>query len=192
MLARATMLEMFGQKAAALRAFEQALEFYPLSGDAWFGRADLVKFTRADPAIAAMEALLAPEAQPSFSDRLHLNFALGKAFLDIGDLPAAFRHLHEGNRLEARRHVLRRRGGEPPVGRDRRGVHARPAEPPRRPRRALVDADLRCRHAALGHDIDRADPRSAFRDPRGGRTAVHRTDCRRARRISCVGGEPRR
>jgi tetratricopeptide (TPR) repeat protein len=100
MLARATMLEMFGQKDAALWAFEQALEFYPLSGGAWFGRADLVKFTRADPAIAAMEALLAPEAQPSFGDRTHLNFALGKAFLDIGDSPAAFRHLHEGNRLK--------------------------------------------------------------------------------------------
>jgi tetratricopeptide (TPR) repeat protein len=100
MVKRGETLAIRGDGEAALRAFDQALELYPTAASAWFGRADLVKFTPDDPSVAAMEALLAPEADTSYGDRLRLQFALGKAYLDIGDSPAAFRHLNAGNRLE--------------------------------------------------------------------------------------------
>jgi hypothetical protein len=81
-------------------AFDQILEVFPQSAAAWCARADLVKFAPGDPAISSMQGLLAPGAPQSHADRMMLNFALGKAFLDIGDSETAFRHLHEGNRMK--------------------------------------------------------------------------------------------
>jgi hypothetical protein len=47
-----------------------------------------------------MSALLEPGRVQAFEDRLSLHFALGKAWLDIGDLERAFAHLGEGNRMK--------------------------------------------------------------------------------------------
>ena len=58
------------------------------------GRAELVKFTADDPMIAAMEALLAPEKGETYASRVLLHFALGKAYLDLGNSPAALSVLH--------------------------------------------------------------------------------------------------
>ncbi len=152
MLMLASTFETFGLKDQALRAFDLTLESYPSSVRAWRGRAELVKFAPGDPSIAKMEALLAPEAHPPYSARLQISFALGKALLDTGNSAAAFRHLHEGNRLKraavsydseatTRRFaavaetftsaLLKRLGGT---------------------RRALLVADFRRRHAPLGND----------------------------------------
>jgi tetratricopeptide (TPR) repeat protein len=84
-----------GDSAAATAAFDGALEKFPNSASAFFNRADLQKFTPDDPAIARMKTLLAAAA--SQHEKLLLHFALGKAFLDIGDSDAAFAHLNEGN-----------------------------------------------------------------------------------------------
>jgi tetratricopeptide (TPR) repeat protein len=100
MVKRGETLAIRGDSEAALRAFDQALELYPTATSAWLGRADLMKFTPDDPAVAAMEAVLAREGDISYVDRLQLQFALGKAYLDIGDSPAAFRHLNAGNRMK--------------------------------------------------------------------------------------------
>ncbi len=100
MLGRAAALETFGKGEEAAQAFDRILEVFPRSAGAWSGRAEHVKFAADDPAIAAMQALLAPDAPQTHADRMALNFALGKAFLDIGDSEAAFRHLGEGNRMK--------------------------------------------------------------------------------------------
>jgi tetratricopeptide (TPR) repeat protein len=84
-----------GDSAAATAAFDLTLEKFPNSASAFFNRADLKKFTPEDPAIPRMQTLLAAAA--SQHEKLLLHFALGKAFLDIGDSDAAFAHLHEGN-----------------------------------------------------------------------------------------------
>jgi tetratricopeptide (TPR) repeat protein len=85
-----------GDQAAARTAFDGVLETYPTSASAFFNSADLRIFVPGDPAIAKMRALLA--AATSRIDVLLLHFALGKAFLDVGDSELAFRHLNEGNR----------------------------------------------------------------------------------------------
>jgi len=97
---RAGVMETFGRQDEARAALDEALALNPTSSSAMTGRAELVKFTADDPTIPAMEALLAPEKGETYASRMVLNFALGKAYLDLGDSPAAFRHLDEGNRMK--------------------------------------------------------------------------------------------
>ena len=95
---RAVLYTEHGQTAAAEAAFEQALRAFPHSASAHFNGADLHKFTADDPRLAAMQALTAPDVALSRNDRMLVQFALGKAWLDIGNSDRAFHHLNEGNR----------------------------------------------------------------------------------------------
>ena len=94
---RAVLFMERGETARAQVAFGEALDRFPRSAAAWFNRADLHRFVADDPAIGAMQALLGPGGTQSASDRIMLHFALGKAFLDIGDSAQAFHHLNAGN-----------------------------------------------------------------------------------------------
>lgn len=87
-----------GDRAGAKSVFEQVLEQYPRSASAWFNLADLHSFAPGDPAIPAMEALLAPGGVQVQMDRTALHFAIGKAWMDAGDAERAFTHLDAGNR----------------------------------------------------------------------------------------------
>jgi tetratricopeptide (TPR) repeat protein len=89
-----------GESAKAEAAFKQATDLFPASAAAWFNGADLRKFTRQDPAIAAMDSLLNNAENTSANDKMLLHFALGKAYLDIGDSELAFGHLDAGNRMK--------------------------------------------------------------------------------------------
>jgi tetratricopeptide (TPR) repeat protein len=93
-------LQELGEAAEAMNAVDQALTIDPTSAHAWFTRSDLKTFTPDDPDIGRMEALLAAadEHRLSLVERLDLEFALGKAFMDIGDAERAFAHLDQGNR----------------------------------------------------------------------------------------------
>ena len=97
MVVRADAMATFGRQDEAVAAFDEALALDPDSTGALCGRAKLVSFTADDWTIAAMEALLARGTD--FSSGISLHFALGKAYLDLGDSPAAFRHFDEGNRM---------------------------------------------------------------------------------------------
>ena len=89
-----------GDKPGALAAFDAAQAAYPRSAALHFNRADLKRFSDpADPDIGAMLALLEAPDQ-SAPDRMLLRFALGGAFLQIGDARQAFLHLNEGNRMK--------------------------------------------------------------------------------------------
>ncbi|MCX7157736.1 MAG: sulfotransferase [Proteobacteria bacterium] len=94
----------FGHKDRALDAFDAALADFPASATAWFNRADLYPFPRDDPAIGRMVDLLEQRsvsgASLSNRDRMLLNFAGGKAFLDTGESARAFRYLDAGNRMK--------------------------------------------------------------------------------------------
>lgn len=96
----AVLLMETGRKDEALVAFDRVTESFPRSTLAWFNGADLRKFSADDPAIARMEALLRPDGVQSFTDRISLHFALGKAYLDTGNDKQAFEHLHRGNRMK--------------------------------------------------------------------------------------------
>jgi tetratricopeptide (TPR) repeat protein len=89
-----------GDRPAAVRAFDAAQAAYPRSATLYFNRADLKRYASAgDPDIAAMLALL-DSADQAAPDRMLLRFALGNAFLQIGDGRQAFLHLNEGNRMK--------------------------------------------------------------------------------------------
>jgi tetratricopeptide (TPR) repeat protein len=94
----ASLLMEAGDKPAAAAAFDSAQAAYPRSASLYFNRADLKRYATADdPDIGAMLALL-EAADQSANDRMLLRFALGHAFLQIGDGRQAFLHLNEGNR----------------------------------------------------------------------------------------------
>jgi tetratricopeptide (TPR) repeat protein len=97
---KGVLLMEIGQADDALAAFDRALSLQPDLASAWYNRADCKRFASADPDIAAMSALLKSTRAQSYDDRLRLHFALGKAWLDIGDVERAFAHLDEGNRMK--------------------------------------------------------------------------------------------
>jgi tetratricopeptide (TPR) repeat protein len=97
---RAILFMEHGQAAQAEAAFAHAVEVFPRSASAWFNRADLKSFTPDDPAIAAMQALLGPDGVQARNDQMLLHFALGKAFLDLGQSDRAFAHLDAGNQMK--------------------------------------------------------------------------------------------
>ena len=49
-----------------------------------------------------MEALAAKTEGLSKTDRMQLDFALGKAYADLKDYPRSFKHLLDGNAGQAR------------------------------------------------------------------------------------------
>ena len=64
--------------------------------------ADAKKFTADDPHLVAMERM-SRDGPLSHTARIPLNFALAKAYDDIGRFDDAFRHLQEGNRQKRSR-----------------------------------------------------------------------------------------
>jgi len=91
-------LKTVGRQADGIAAYRKALSIEPKLGEAWWSLANLktVKFDEAD--IAAMEkALQLPDL--SDQDRLHLDFALGKATHDAGRTEDAFAHYSKANAL---------------------------------------------------------------------------------------------
>ncbi len=94
------MLKAAGQQAESVQAYRKSIEFDPRSGEAWWSLANLktVKFTEAD--IEAMQAGLQRD-DLNHDERLHFEFALGKALEDAKRYEPSFRHYAEGNRLRS-------------------------------------------------------------------------------------------
>jgi len=92
------MLKTVGRQADGIAAYRKALGLEPKLGEAWWSLANLktVKFDEAD--IAAMEKAL-QSRDLSDLDRLHLDFALGKAMHDAGRAEEAFAHYSKANAL---------------------------------------------------------------------------------------------
>ncbi|MDH6300758.1 tetratricopeptide repeat-containing sulfotransferase family protein [Polynucleobacter sphagniphilus] len=89
-----------GDNQKAQAAFEELIKAYPTSAQAWFQRSDLMTFTADDPSIGQMEEILQSIEFPTDSDKMMLHFALGKAYLDIGNSAKAFEHLNLGNQMK--------------------------------------------------------------------------------------------
>ena len=88
-----------GRQDEAVAAYRKAIELAPGMGEAYWSLANLktFRFTAAD--IAAMRAALAREEEGTAEDRLHLHFALGKAYEDESQYQTSFQHYAHGNRL---------------------------------------------------------------------------------------------
>ena len=93
-------LKTVGEQEEAVVAYRRAIAEAPGLGEAWWSLANLktLQFDEAD--VAAMRASLADDSL-SPDDRLHLNFALGKALEDQGSDAESFACYAEGNRIRA-------------------------------------------------------------------------------------------
>jgi tetratricopeptide (TPR) repeat protein len=92
-----------GQLAAAREAFERAVELGPREAAYYFNLADSKKFVEGDAHLVAMEALARSADTMSNTAQSRLNFALCKAYDDLGRNDDAFRCMREGNTLKRAR-----------------------------------------------------------------------------------------
>ncbi|WP_294534481.1 tetratricopeptide repeat protein [uncultured Rhodoblastus sp.] len=90
-------LKDLGRLDEARAAYLKALELDPDVTGVYVNLADSVKFSPDDPHLAHMEKLAAKPDGLSPTDRLQLDFALGKAYADLQDFPRSFAHLLKGN-----------------------------------------------------------------------------------------------
>ncbi len=95
-------LKEIGQFDAARRAFETAIARAPDRPEFYHDLADCKRFTDGDPHLLAMQELAARAETLSDDGRMTLNFALGKAYADLGDAARSFAALREGNALKRR------------------------------------------------------------------------------------------
>jgi tetratricopeptide (TPR) repeat protein len=88
-----------GDLAGGKRHAEYAVALSPRDATYYYTLADLVNFTNAPLALAALEELLRDEDSLPPPQRTHLHFALGKAYADLGEVDRSFRHLLMANRI---------------------------------------------------------------------------------------------
>jgi tetratricopeptide (TPR) repeat protein len=91
-------LKTVGRQADAVAAYRQSVALQPTLGEAWWSLANLKTFRFAEADVAALQAGLLRD-DIGDDDRLHLQFALGKALEDGQAWEAAFRHYEAGNAL---------------------------------------------------------------------------------------------
>jgi cytochrome c-type biogenesis protein CcmH/NrfG len=92
-------LKTVGRQEDSIAAYRRALDAQPDLGEVWWSLANLKTVRFDDEDVAAMEAALASGEELAQEDRLHLHFALGKAWGDAGEAENAFRHYAAGNAL---------------------------------------------------------------------------------------------
>lgn len=98
-LSLANALKTLGRGDEAIAAAREALADEPGYSKAWWVLADLKTYDFDDSELRAMEASLA--GSPTDADRLHLHFALGRAFEQRGQAEKAFGHYASGNAIGA-------------------------------------------------------------------------------------------
>jgi len=105
-------LKTAGRTDEAIGAYRKATSIAPQLGEAWWSLANLKTF-RFEPAdLETMRRQLARD-DIAHEDRLHLHFALGKAFEDAAQYSDSFTHYAEANRL---RHEMVRYDAEQTTG----------------------------------------------------------------------------
>jgi len=98
------LLKTVGRQDDSIDAYRRALAADPGLGEIWWSLANLktIRFDAEDR--AAMEAALVaaePDRDARADDRLHLHFALGKAYDDAAEHESAFRHYAAGNAIRS-------------------------------------------------------------------------------------------
>ena len=91
-----------GKPKDGIDAYRRSIVLEPTFGEAYWSLANLKTFRFDAAEIAAMEAKV---ADPTVGDvdRLHIHFALGKAYEDEGDWAKSFEHYAKGNALNRAR-----------------------------------------------------------------------------------------
>jgi tetratricopeptide (TPR) repeat protein len=96
---RGWLLAELGRGDEARAELDRALKLDPGFDKALYCRASLTSYAADHPDLATMAAIVDNPDSP-YQARLALSFALGKAYLDMGDGERAFARLREGNRLQ--------------------------------------------------------------------------------------------
>ena len=96
----AHLLKTVGEQEESIAAYRRAIDLAPSLGEVWWSLANLKTVEFADPDIAAMEAAL-DDGALNADDRLHLRFALGKAFEDRRNADRAWGDYAAGNAIRA-------------------------------------------------------------------------------------------
>ena len=86
------------RQAESIAAYRRAISLEPTLGEAYWSLANLKTFHFENADVAAMRDALVPE-NLSDDDRLHFEFALGKALEDEGEYAESFRHYAQGNEI---------------------------------------------------------------------------------------------
>jgi tetratricopeptide (TPR) repeat protein len=94
-------LKTCGDTDAAIAAYKRAIESDHLHGDAWYALANLKTYQFDDDELARMQRAQT-DPNLSFMGRVHIAFALGKAFEDRADSARAFTNYQLGNSLKRR------------------------------------------------------------------------------------------
>ncbi len=90
-------LKTHGQYDEAVASYRAALASQPRHGEAWYSLSNLKVYSFSDRELERMHAQ-AGKNDLSHADRVHLNFALGKAYEDREDFETSFRFYEQGNR----------------------------------------------------------------------------------------------
>ena len=91
-------LKDIGDKTGFLKNIEKTLEIRPEWGAANYHLSQVKKYKKNDPKAAEMLSLLDRD-DLDMTDRINLNFALAKAYEDMGNHDEQFKFLEEGNHL---------------------------------------------------------------------------------------------
>jgi tetratricopeptide (TPR) repeat protein len=89
-------LKTAGRTAEGIDAYRRAISLMPHLGEAYWSLANLKTIRFSDADIAAMKTQAARD-DLNADDRLHFQFALGKAYEDRGEDDACFDHYDQGN-----------------------------------------------------------------------------------------------
>jgi len=98
----AAALRMLGRLDEGRRAIEIAVELAPRRAEFYTLLAESKRFTDGDPHLALMEAAAQDIGSLSEKDQTSLNFALAKAYADLGQHERSFKHLLAANALSRR------------------------------------------------------------------------------------------
>ena len=91
-------LKTAGYADQAIAAYHRSLQLEPAFGEAWWSLANLKTFRFSSADLAAMREQLV-RTELTADDRLHLEFAIGKALEDAGDYAPSFQHYLRGNAI---------------------------------------------------------------------------------------------
>jgi predicted Zn-dependent protease len=87
----------------SIAAYRHAIELEPTLGEVYWSLANLKTVRFDDTDVVAMRAALGMNGL-SDEDRLHFEFAMGKALEDQGDYEASFKHYERGNAIRKKQH----------------------------------------------------------------------------------------
>lgn len=88
-----------GDSSSAIESYQNAIAAYPKHGEAFFSLANLKTYRFSDAEMGHMLGLQEDE-NLGFMERVHVCFALGKAFEDRGDAQQSFAFYEQGNQMK--------------------------------------------------------------------------------------------